>query len=907
MNTTEVPPLLSGYTLKSFCTVKLTHISPLGGNPGLPPPPCQYSVGSTSGSINSMLTELLKSTLPDTKISLEFDMGEIVQGIAPELVTKTGDEYSFAVPDVFATARRLKPSADAAEEPDTVTFVLEPGSPVYSSDDDDTINNRRLEEKKMDAKASGKIESGSCTATTSGMPKKLVCDLKYKVGGSIVIGFKGEAVLGYDQNGKDYLVRSSFGVQAALGGVPTGIVKTILEKVEKMIDIGQIIDNSLKGTVKLSTASINFPPKFADGKMMQIAKLKLNTLKGQGMCLDTLKDLDGVDPGLIDIAKAITDLTSVLGGAVCVKSDKLDASGEGFSINMAASASIFDPTKVNGWKIVTVLAAINPVMKLILKALEAVGVTDSFKTALNTFLAGLMPAQTGVEVDLGKTIAASLGRRLLTTRRGRSLAAGDMISADTGVFKLGSIGKSEIGAITPAKVTQPAVAKRAPFAAVAAATTGATTTTGTTTAATTGKTTAATSTGSTSTGTTTTGSTSTGTTTTGKTTSTTGTSTTTTTTTTTGTSASSTTAVKTKTETDTTTGTNGSPAPGNSSPAGAVVGILIVLIIIVLVGGVWWRYSKILEKSHRKTVAELLPPPRKSTISLAPPPGSNSDVLATAAGGEQGRTQSIDLDGLADNDTEVKTIDLEELPADDVDGTTDVKSAAGEEADQTAGTPSKRRVVASHDFVPSEGIQDGDDTVDNYISFKQGDIIHVTTEHSDGWWVGFVESPQPVVERKEGLFPSTLTSAAPSRIDRMVIKVGDKVAGAFTRLKEKKKSFIEERRLRAASRTEEKNAKDGETNGDDREEQPARMSNPVAHIRAPKDGETKAIDAEMEMVTVTGSHDGEEGKGEGGTNETTNETTHPVADSPSQVADSASGDQTQVADLRDGRTSSVAM
>ena len=283
-------------------------------------------------------------------------------------------------------------------------------------------------------------------------------------------------------------------------------------------------------------------------------------------------------------------------------------------------------------------------------------------------------------------------------------------------------------------------------------------------------------------------------------------------------------------------------------------------------------------------------------------------MLATAADGEQGRTQSIDLDGLADNDTEVKTIDLGGLPADDVDGTTDVKSAAGEEAVQTAGTPSKRLVVASHDFVPSEGIQDGDGS---YISFKQGDIIHVTTEHSDGWWVGFVESPQPVVEKKEGLFPSTLTSAAPSRIDRMVIKVGDKVAGAFTRLKEKKKSFIEERRSRAASRTEEKNAKDGETNGDDREERLARMSNPVAHIRAPKDGETKAIDAEMEMVTVTESHDGEEGGGRGGTNETTNETTNPVADptagSPSQVVDSPSGDQTQVADSRLGRTSSVEM
>ena len=122
-------------------------------------------------------------------------------------------------------------------------------------------------------------------------------------------------------------------------------------------DVGGLIDDSLSGTISLIPVGIEFPKK----GLFEIARVKISTIKEQGVCLSKMKEIvpDAQKPQIIQIADIVNKVLGFFGGDICAKTPGLDLT-DGFKIDVNGVLTLFDKTKINIYPIIDALKMVEP-------------------------------------------------------------------------------------------------------------------------------------------------------------------------------------------------------------------------------------------------------------------------------------------------------------------------------------------------------------------------------------------------------------------------------------------------------------------------------------------------------------------------------------------------------------------
>ena len=237
------------------------------------------------------------------------------------------------------------------------------------------------------------LDGSQCDLYLQKMPKKISCILKLKLGGleltlrpgkffllclatfffffssaGLVFGTDppssplfiqtSELELSYDLNGKDLVLiarakaKLMVGTAADYSSIPAGI----RDKMAKF-DVGGLIDDSLSGAISLIPVGIEFPKT----GLFEIARVKISTIKEQGVCLSKMKDIvpDAQKPQIIQIADIVNKVLGFFGGDICAKTPGLDLT-DGFKIDVNGVLTLFDKTKINIYPIIDALKLVEP-------------------------------------------------------------------------------------------------------------------------------------------------------------------------------------------------------------------------------------------------------------------------------------------------------------------------------------------------------------------------------------------------------------------------------------------------------------------------------------------------------------------------------------------------------------------
>jgi hypothetical protein len=397
---------------------------------------CDDETPPNCASLNTDIESMIKTALPDNKVSIEIDIAEKAHalGADPPITTKEGEKYFFKIDNVFATGRRLS-SDRAPVEHDYVVLPIPAGAHPG-------LQARRLQTAYKIPQFIPQIQDGSkCIVTVTGMPKTLQCDLILELAEGINLYLRGQVKLMYDMAGTGMLMSSGFGFKLAFPeGTADQETTDAIADLEKIFDIGAMIDPMLEGGVKMMPASVKLPPTYDDGtSVLEVAQLAVTELKNKGLCITTMESLQGVPEMLLDFVTNILTFTGVVGGDACVKSPNLDVT-QGFKMDMHATGTVFDKSKVNLWPMIEKIGDLNPTLKIIITVLGLI-LPDPVKQALNDLVANLMPEQIEMTYNIGAAIANATSRRL-TSARGRRLSSSTLIDAD-GNFDLGGYPASD--------------------------------------------------------------------------------------------------------------------------------------------------------------------------------------------------------------------------------------------------------------------------------------------------------------------------------------------------------------------------------------------------------------------------------------------------------------------------------
>jgi hypothetical protein len=403
---------------------------------------CDSENPPNCGSLNADIETMIKTALPDQKVSIAIDIAEKAHAFAASSTsteddawtTKEGDNYFFKINKVFATGRRLS-SDRAPVEHDYVVLPI-PTGPHPG------LQARRLQTAYKIPPFVPEIQDGSkCIITITGMPKTLQCDLILELAPDINLYLRGQVKLMYDMKGTGMIMSSGFGFKIAFtAGTPDQATKDAIAAFENVFDIGAMIDPMLEGGVKLMPATVKLPPTYDDGtSVLEVAQLAVPQLKDKGLCIRTMKDLEGVPAMLSDLVESILTFAGVVGGDACVESPNLDVAA-GFKMDMHAKGTVFDKTQVDLWPIIKTLSTLNPTLAIIVTVVEIV-LPDDVKKALNDLVADLMPDKIEMTYNIGKAIGNATSRRL-TSARGRRLSSSSLID-ENGIFDLGGYPASD--------------------------------------------------------------------------------------------------------------------------------------------------------------------------------------------------------------------------------------------------------------------------------------------------------------------------------------------------------------------------------------------------------------------------------------------------------------------------------
>tara|TARA_B110000211_G_C13802128_1_gene431024 strand:+ start:67 stop:642 length:576 start_codon:yes stop_codon:yes gene_type:complete len=120
-----------------------------------------------------------------------------------------------------------------------------------------------------------------------GMPKLIKCAISISFG-TITVTIEPELRIGYAFNGKDLAVEAWFSLSTnEIATTLTSAQAAMKVEVDKLPDIGELIDDSLKGSISLLPFQLKFPPV---GKT-KLGRVTIPSLKTNGLCLSKMKDM----------------------------------------------------------------------------------------------------------------------------------------------------------------------------------------------------------------------------------------------------------------------------------------------------------------------------------------------------------------------------------------------------------------------------------------------------------------------------------------------------------------------------------------------------------------------------------------------------------------------------------------
>jgi len=387
------------------------------------------------GSLSSTLVDAIRGALPDARVTIALDVAKLV-GEAGNygLVVPHGNSYVFKIDNFFATGRRLS----SREPHDMVTLDFPPS---FFAEQRRLHAERRLQDETFPVTLAPLIKEGSaCHVTNTGMPKTLQCDFVLGLA-SVEAKLRANAQLMYDLDGSTLILTAGFGFTIEMPepySIDQG-VKDAVNQLERILDIGAMIDESLAGGVKLLPTSLSVPPTYDDkwDAVLEVARVKTSQLKSAGLCIASMKDLPGVPSGIWDLLEMVNTFTGVFGGDACVKSPGLQLA-EGFRMDMITEGVVFDKDKVNIWPMVQKIGSLKPDLELLVELADAF-MTDDMLRTINSAAASFMPYSISIEFNIGEELFKSLsdGRRLeATSHNGRRLNLDDYLCSD-GTFNLG--------------------------------------------------------------------------------------------------------------------------------------------------------------------------------------------------------------------------------------------------------------------------------------------------------------------------------------------------------------------------------------------------------------------------------------------------------------------------------------
>ena len=117
-------------------------------------------------------------------------------------------------------------------------------------------------------------------------------------------------------DGTGFALESFFAFSTNEVGAPLTSGQTELKTlIDQLPDIGQLIDDSLAGAIKLLPLQIKLPPT---GKI-KLGRIDHQIIKTKGMCLGTMSTLAGIPDGVKKMLHYFDAANSVVGGDVCAK------------------------------------------------------------------------------------------------------------------------------------------------------------------------------------------------------------------------------------------------------------------------------------------------------------------------------------------------------------------------------------------------------------------------------------------------------------------------------------------------------------------------------------------------------------------------------------------------------------
>ena len=167
-----------------------------------------------------------------------------------------------------------------------------------------------------------------CEFTVTGMPKVVRCEVTLKAG-PLEATVSPEIRLGYDMNGEDFALEAyiSFKTNKIPATLTSEQQSAKTDYLDKLPDIGELFDDSLKGAISLLPFQIQFPPiKAGETKQgkFKLGRISLPNMKDKGLCFDKMMEI--VPIAIQPIFDYFNAANSVVGGNVCGKKSAISYS-----------------------------------------------------------------------------------------------------------------------------------------------------------------------------------------------------------------------------------------------------------------------------------------------------------------------------------------------------------------------------------------------------------------------------------------------------------------------------------------------------------------------------------------------------------------------------------------------------